>query len=78
MAVAGQGVASPSGAFEDTERLGSLLDYSDCSALVVGVADLFEQKQPTTRKPAPISACLSVHGRSGAGRSIAEQCVRGY
>ena len=44
MAVAEQGMLSPSGVPEDTERLGSLLDYSDCSALVVGVADLFEQK----------------------------------
>ena len=44
MAVAEQGIASTSGASEDAKRLGSLLDYSDCSALVVGVADLFEQK----------------------------------
>ena len=71
MAVAGPAVALSNGAFEHYERLGPLPNYLRCSALVIGVAELFQQKHPIARKPGSTMACLPVDGGSGGGCSRA-------
>ena len=75
MALAGPAVVLLSGVLDNSERLGALLHHPECSALVIGVVEVSQQKRPTAWRPGQMWLACQCMALAAPAVVIAD-CVR--
>ena len=73
--VSGTGIVMSSGVPDNSEGHGALLRHPECSALVIGVVELPQQKRHTACAPDPTLKSPPVDRVSGTGGSHVEWCA---